>query len=898
MIFDCIDLRANCKDITNENLEIQEKVVIKAMELLNGSPGIILGDDVGMGKTYEVMSIAYLYSQKGKVVILTPSWQHNEKWEKDLKRFFTYNLLRKHKIDKYIGIVKRDAEDKIQEFLKCVEENKIILCPNNIFSNLSRLEKREILWQFANHYDIKGHERRKLFYSLDMGREYEELHKSESHTCSWWLLDWYGDDKSLKDFKKAYDDGKLKAYNSTQYIKQVKYNLINKYLKRISLVIIDEAHKFKNTESVSTKSIVSSFNKKFNKMVFLTATPFQLSPEELINIFKMFKEGSMKSEEAEAFEEELEDIKNNIKLYQNYFELLRKCWSRLEEYEVAYFTGDNNNETPNIKSTAEVIEKLKNVKDELQNGLGRLIIRNYKSKEHRREISGSLIENQGAISLGKENFLSFAFYEKMIFELFKENQRTFIPTVEQTLTSSYDALKQSNFFNKVRKEKEVDKTRRLIVDLVDKSREHPKIRDLVKNVVDAYDKRQKTLIFINRVETANAIEREIEKKVKEENEKKIEKIFGEESTKKYENFKKAFKSTNNILSIAFEENYIYTILGRKSKITQKMYSEIIEKYEKQSKRKTMDYKLLKNIIENVVILNNKDEITVREFAKFRRLVNEEEIVESDENVQETRKITKTLIDKIISYRGVWYYYRDILKELDISERKKLVKELSNFLINDGFLLNVKEEADKTNQEYFNVIADVFKKDTLDIRSSIRRFLEMYKEEQIEDIRQEMIEGLRTRSVVRKLIGGIGEEYKSRNIAGFNTPFFPYILIASKIAEEGLDLQRECSRVIHYDLDWNPATMEQRVGRIDRINSKINRDINTDKDKKLEIFMPYIENTIDKHMYNVIKSREKWFSLILGGDIKGDDYEELQNNGEIKVIPSKLIKELQINLGVK
>lgn len=42
-----------------------------------------------------------------------------------------------------------------------------------------------------------------------------------------------------------------------------------------------------------------------------------------------------------------------------------------------------------------------------------------------------------------------------------------------------------------------------------------------------------------------------------------------------------------------------------------------------------------------------------------------------------------------------------------------------------------------------------------------------------------------------------------------------ILLATDAASEGLDLQNYCSKLIHYEIPWNPNRMEQRNGRIDR-----------------------------------------------------------------------------------
>ena len=42
-----------------------------------------------------------------------------------------------------------------------------------------------------------------------------------------------------------------------------------------------------------------------------------------------------------------------------------------------------------------------------------------------------------------------------------------------------------------------------------------------------------------------------------------------------------------------------------------------------------------------------------------------------------------------------------------------------------------------------------------------------------------------------------------------------ILICTDAAREGINLQSRCSDLIHFDLPWNPARLEQRNGRIDR-----------------------------------------------------------------------------------
>lgn len=46
-----------------------------------------------------------------------------------------------------------------------------------------------------------------------------------------------------------------------------------------------------------------------------------------------------------------------------------------------------------------------------------------------------------------------------------------------------------------------------------------------------------------------------------------------------------------------------------------------------------------------------------------------------------------------------------------------------------------------------------------------------------------------------------------------------VLLATDAASEGVNLQNHCSRLIHFEIPWNPNRMEQRNGRVDRHGQK-------------------------------------------------------------------------------
>ena len=112
-------------------------------------------------------------------------------------------------------------------------------------------------------------------------------------------------------------------------------------------------------------------------------------------------------------------------------------------------------------------------------------------------------------------------------------------------------------------------------------------------------------------------------------------------------------------------------------------------------------------------------------------------------------------------------------------------------------------------------------------------------------------------------------------------------------QEGLDLHRECSHIVHYDLAWNPARLEQRVGRIDRLGSKVDRLRASGVDEKLKIYRRYIPGTIDERMFLRVRDRERWFKFILGHRPEWDTDEE--GGVEGPPLPSRFGDDLRIRL---
>jgi hypothetical protein len=65
-----------------------------------------------------------------------------------------------------------------------------------------------------------------------------------------------------------------------------------------------------------------------------------------------------------------------------------------------------------------------------------------------------------------------------------------------------------------------------------------------------------------------------------------------------------------------------------------------------------------------------------------------------------------------------------------------------------------------------------------------------------------------------LHGGMSAPERSAAQHGFNSG--GSLLLATDAASEGLNLHQRCRIVIHFELPWSPARLEQRTGRVDRI----------------------------------------------------------------------------------
>jgi superfamily II DNA/RNA helicase len=144
-------------------------------------------------------------------------------------------------------------------------------------------------------------------------------------------------------------------------------------------------------------------------------------------------------------------------------------------------------------------------------------------------------------------------------------------------------------------------------------------------------------------------------------------------------------------------------------------------------------------------------------------------------------------------------------------------------------------------------------------------------------------------VVRMVYGDTKQEVRRRLMLAFNSPLFPEVLVSSAVLGEGVDLHRFCRHVIHHDLCWNPSTLEQRTGRLDRICCKAEL-----ARRSIVVYQPYVAGSADEKMFRVVRDRERWFQIVMGQRFEFDEATSEQLAGRVP-LPDELANDLIFDL---
>jgi hypothetical protein len=258
---------------------------------------------------------------------------------------------------------------------------------------------------------------------------------------------------------------------------------------------------------------------------------------------------------------------------------------------------------------------------------------------------------------------------------------------------------------------------------------------------------------------------------------------------------------------------------------------------------------------------------------------------------------------------------------DFEGRLALFQALRRSLLRESVLLRLlPDQSDREESQWGDLLADTFFAPLPGQRESMADRVAVFLEDvraasggilESGSARNTLLEAtrLRDQQFVALVKGGGDSDTRERIFAGFNSPLLPEVLICTSVGQEGIDLHRHCRNVVHYDLVWNPAVLEQRTGRVDRIGCKTFRERSGDGAAEpifLEIGVPFLAGTYDERIYEELRLRSQVFEVLTGGDVSVDDAQGRDDGASAEgrelglhftPLPVRMVQDLRANLHV-
>lgn len=878
---------------------------------LGSQPGVILADEVGMGKTFVALAVAYsIVSQKtnGPVVVMAPK-NLIDKWCRDFDVFCDLYLPETKAVNcrdgapvrelTKPGIIRYGVAYNSVDYLKLLDDKKnirsqviflshgsmslglndpwiklaliretfkkhgrkrqLIKVKKQIHRFLAELlwvkfrqaasEEKEKIWQTLLEHDPREW---KDIYNNSLMRDNKALDNNPVPEAVIKVLPRI----NLIKFAEALTKMPIRSHkriserikNARDALKTAKKNLWIQIIARARwkspLLIMDEAHHLKNPGTSlarqlqcidSTKDMHTgdgALSRSFSRMLFLTATPFQLGHNELVRVLRRFADVRWDKNafgEKATFLEKLDNLNNYLSDAQISSIRLFRAWNQLAEADFSQAGSvsewwkmicEADAETLSLRQKIfkEASEETKKKRKKAEKALKPLVIRQNKgdvwagtSINRRERLDGAKIINKkqtGGITIPDEQVIPFFFAARSASGYGKD-------VLGEALCSSYEAFRFTRSHKK--EEKDDSPEEDTIVDLTqatwflnefDRSLEkrsgrvHPKMIATVNRVVDLWEQGEKVIVFAFYRQTCRSlrihISNEIERRILIHARRRL---GGAKLSTDNASIESIIKNV--------QERYFDSSKTRGWKALDRALSNIIRDHEEYLIRQEVNIEDIKDIMRRFLRVRTT---LVRAFP-----------------IHKYKELAPSLVVRSML---------DTEDNSGISWREKF-KSFLKFIVH--------ESSPKEKKAYIAAT-----KTTQTGRIRVQRG------EEAADVGDEEAGDIAlTLANVQVATGKTKQAARSRLMIAFNTPFFPDVLVCSRVMGEGIDLHRYCRHVIHHDLDWNPSDIEQRTGRVDRLGCKAEGRM------PINVFLPYISGTADERQYSVMTEREKWFRIVMG-----------------------------------
>lgn len=879
-------LRTTTEPRFEEDWTRQRRTAADILRRLQTQEGVILADQVGMGKTYVALAVAVSQilstPDLGQVVIFVPA-AVADKWVREWRKF-SESLLEPGSGIRCVDQPIRSGEEFLKQLDDHPEDRKhiIVVTHTALTATLKDNFIQLALLHYATRYVREGAELRQRIAKWSTGRTGlirnpqftpDRVAKLLDTAPSKWRETWrhltsqvLPDDpvpKALEGAARNLQLQDLRAVitdalpiNSSAGISQ-RLEKARKALAEatqdtwrwmlsstdldLPLLIVDEAHRLKNPRTQisqlfgerSGNTGAGAFAGIFHRMLFLTATPFELGHSELIEVLSRM--GSVRTLEpppAHTLKERLDKLKRVLTDAQANAITLDGAWGRLSPDELAVFDAWEPAAPPSAGIGAVAREAWEHAKlavkarHKMHAALQPWVIRH--ERPHRRDYhAGAAITANGSnvsggLQIPERAALPFLLAARaQSVALDEMNTR---PLFAYGIASSYEAFgrlgsghtdegRDSDLAKEDRESDGVPLTagqstasdavgwyRREIdraLANVDVRDAHPKVRATVEKAAQLWLDGEKCLIFCWFIKTGEAVERALAKHVDSLILLRASEALG----------------TGSVEETRDELN----------RISDRLFRRDASSYER------IRQLLVAGLAEAAG--RHQDVLDLVVDAAIRHLRTPSYLVRY------------TPLGISITGEEVWAGINGANPGgIVLLDRWRLFAERLARAPNQIEVTNPKDEHDS---EFARINAALLGAHTEDDQT-MRRGASLHP--------------------VRRAHGGTERDVRERLIALFNTPFSPDLLVASSVMGEGIDLHQECRFVIHHDLDWNPSVLEQRTGRLDRIGAFAER-----QGKNIEVYEPYLAGTHDEKMFRVVKDRAQWFDVVMGRSAGAEEH---------------------------
>ena len=148
------------------------------------------------------------------------------------------------------------------------------------------------------------------------------------------------------------------------------------------------------------------------------------------------------------------------------------------------------------------------------------------------------------------------------------------------------------------------------------------------------------------------------------------------------------------------------------------------------------------------------------------------------------------------------------------------------------------------------------------------------------------------------VGGMSGQVNQTLVRQFRMPGYPFVLITTDLLQEGEDLHSFCSSIHHYGISWTPSSMEQRIGRVDRVRSQTERRLSHPHQAELagndmlQVYFPYLEDTVEVlQVRKVLERMNVFLRLMHEGLLLASNDERTINTGKEFLRENKPVEKI-------